>query len=67
VAPIVFGDAYFYCNKILYYIINEKLRILDIYKSSKREFVISIPKLLLVAFPGLIAIEEPHVTNRRSL
>jgi hypothetical protein len=63
VAPIAFGDAYLYCNGILCYTIDEKLRILDIHKSGKREFVISIPKLLLAALPGLIAVEEPQLLS----
>ena len=49
VAPIAFGDAYLYCNGILCYVIDDKLRILDIHKSGEQEFVVSIPKLLLTA------------------
>jgi hypothetical protein len=58
VASIAVRDAFLYCNRILCYIIDNKLQILDIHKSGEREFVISIPKLLLTALPGLIAVEE---------
>jgi hypothetical protein len=58
VASIAVRDAFLYCNRILCYIIDDKLWILDIYKSDEWEFVISIPKLLLIALSGLIAVEE---------
>ena len=61
VAPIAFGDAYLYCNGILCYVIDDKLRILDIHKSGEWEFVISIPKLLVTALPGPIAAEETQL------
>jgi hypothetical protein len=58
VALVAFIDTYLYYNSALCYVIDNKLRVLDIYKSSKHEFVASIPKLLLTALPRLIAIEE---------
>jgi hypothetical protein len=63
VALIAFGDASLYCNGILSYTIEDKLCILDIHKSAECEFVVSIPKLLLTALPGLIAVEDSQLLS----
>ncbi|KAM3071424.1 hypothetical protein ACMFMG_009022 [Clarireedia jacksonii] len=46
VATLGFGDAYFYCNGVLCYTLDDRLRILDINNSAQDEFVVSIPAIV---------------------
>jgi hypothetical protein len=53
VATIGFGDAYIYCQGILCYVIENRIRVLDLHNSGGLEFVISIPGLLREAVPAI--------------
>ena len=60
---VAFGDESLYCNGILCYTIDDKLRVLDIHKAAGYEFVVNIPKLLLIALPELITVEEGQLLS----
>lgn len=52
-ATIGFADAYLYCNGVLCYTLDHRIRILDLHHSGKHEVVISIPALLTRALPRI--------------
>jgi hypothetical protein len=58
VALIAFRDASLYYNGILSYIIDNKLYILNIYKSIKCKFIVNILKLLFIALFKFSIIKE---------
>ncbi|PQE25660.1 F-box domain-containing protein [Rutstroemia sp. NJR-2017a BBW] len=45
-ATVGFGDAYFYCNGVLCYTLDDRLRILEIHNSAQDEFIVSIPAIV---------------------
>jgi hypothetical protein len=53
IATVGFGDAFIYCQGILCYTIDDKIRILDLHNSAREEVVISIPGLLKDVLPGI--------------
>jgi hypothetical protein len=53
VATIGFGDAYIYCQGILCYVLDDRIRILNLHNSGPLEFVVSIPGLLRAAVPAI--------------
>lgn len=53
VATIGFGDAYLYCNGVLCYTLDHRVRILDLHHSAEYEIVISVPGLLTQALPDI--------------
>jgi hypothetical protein len=53
IATIGFGDAYVYCQGILCYVLNNRIRVLDLHNSGGFGLVISIPRLLREAVPAI--------------
>ena len=51
VATISFYNVFLYCKGVLYYTLNNRVRILNLYRLVKSELVISIPRLLTQALP----------------
>ncbi|KAH8808050.1 hypothetical protein F5884DRAFT_821520 [Xylogone sp. PMI_703] len=52
-ATIGFADAYIYCNGVLCYTLDDRIRIFDLHNSGSYEIVIQIPKLLSHALHGV--------------
>lgn len=52
-ATVGVGDACTYCKGVLCYVVDDKIRVLDLHNSSRREIVVSIPSLLLHALSEL--------------
>jgi hypothetical protein len=46
VATISFYNVFLYCKGVLCYTLNDRVRILNLYRLAKSELVISIPRLL---------------------
>jgi hypothetical protein len=49
IVTVGFYNAFLYCKGVLYYTLNDRVRILDLHRSAKSELVINISRLLTQA------------------